>query len=137
MKKIIQLLCLIMITGVVKSQNLNISTSYKEICNWNPATSDFDQCGDNAEFASMFTLNADETMFNHTTSTIKSAYYVTKKEYSSTCSCYEYDVTSDVGNKYTFIVDLDHNMVKILSSGHDNAKDDYLITFTVKSHWKD
>ncbi len=138
MKKTIPFLCLMLIAGTLKAQTiLHMSTSYKELCYWNPSSSDFDKCGDNVEYASMLTLNGDETIFTHVTNDIKSSYYVSKKDYVASCSCYEYDVTSDVGNKYTFIVDLDKDMVKIMSSGHDDEKDDYLITFTVKSHWKD
>lgn len=137
MKTLTTLFSLLLISAALNAQTMHASTSYKEICNWNPGTSDFDRCGTNDEYASMFTLNSDETMFTHVTSDIKSSYYVTKRDYVTSCSCYEYDVTSDVGNKYTFIVDLDRDMIKIMSSGHDNEKDDYLITFTIKSHWKD
>jgi hypothetical protein len=114
-----------------------MSTSYKQTCFWNSSTKKFDQCGDETEYASMFTLNADETIFNHTTSDMKSTYYVSKKQYDADYDEYEYDVTSDVGNKYTFLVDLKNNELRILSSGHDNSSDDYLLTFTLKSSWKD
>ena len=138
MKKLIPFFFLMIISGALRAQTtVHASTSYKELCYWNATNSDFDKCGDNAEYASMFTINADETMFTHVTNDIKSSYYVTKKDYVTSCSCYEYDVTSDVGNKYTFIVDLDRNMIKIMSSGHDDEKEDYLITFTIKSHWKE
>lgn len=137
MKKIIPLLCLVMVTGILKAQStMHASTSYKEIRYWNPKTEKFDK-GNNVEFNSMFTLNADESIFNHVTNDIKSSYYVTKKKYMDGCSCYSYDVTSDVGNKYTYFVDLPKDMIKIMSIGHKDAYDDYLIIFTIKSHWTD
>jgi hypothetical protein len=125
-------------SSLVKAQGtLYASTSYKEFRYWNTNTSKFDRSEGNNEYNSMFTLNADETMFTHTTNDIKSSYYVNKKKYMDGCSCYSYDVTSDVGNKYTFFVDLDRDMVKIMSIGHSDEKDDYLIIFTIKKHWKD
>jgi hypothetical protein len=137
MKKIIPLLCLVLLTGMLKAQSIHASTSYKQFRYWNPATSKFDRSGDNVEYSSMFVLNGDETMFTHTTNDIKSSYYINKKTYMDGCSCYSYDVTSDVGNKYTFFVDLDKDMIKIMSIGHSDEHDDYLIIFTIKKHWKD
>ena len=138
MKKIIPILCLVLFAGMANAQTMmHASTSYKEFRYWNPNTSKFDKSDGNNEFSSMFTLNGDETIFTHTTNDIKSSYYVTKKKYMDGCSCYSYEVTSDVGNKYTFFVDLPKDMIKIMSIGHSDEHDDYLIIFTIKSHWKD
>ncbi len=138
MKKLIQLCGLVLVAGIIHAQStLHISTDYKQTCYWNTTTSDFDKCGDNAEFSSMFTLNDAETIFTHTTSDIKSSYYVKDKEYKSEYDSYIYNVTSDVGNKYMFIVDLKNKLLKILSSGHSDAADDYLLKFSIKSSWKD
>ncbi len=138
MKKLISALFLVFITLSIRAQStLHMSTSYKQICYWNPSASLFDKCGTNDEYPSLFTLNGDETMFTHTTKDIKSSYYISKRDYISSCSCYSYAVTSDVGNKYTFIVDLEKDAVKILSSGHKDENDDYDIIFTIKSHWKE
>lgn len=138
MKIIIPFIYLLLLTGTLNAQTtLHASTSNKEICYWNSGTSDFDKCGSNDEYSSMFTLNAQETMFTHITNEIKSTYYIDKKELVEKCNCNKYDVTSDVGNKYTFIVDLDNKMFKIMALGHAEDKDDYLIIFTIKSSWKD
>ena len=137
MKKLTLLLGLLIFTIALRAQTVHMTTSYKQTCYWNQTTLKFDQCGDNGEYASMFTLNADETIFDHTTSDMKSSYYVSKRQYDAEYDEYEYDVTSDVGNKYTFLVDLKNNELRILSSGHDDSGDDYLITYTLKSSWKD
>ncbi|HVX48836.1 MAG TPA: hypothetical protein VHB48_01715 [Chitinophagaceae bacterium] len=138
MKTTFFILGFIAISAFVKAQStLHISTDHKQTCYWNDNNSTFDNCGDNEEFASLFTLNESETMFTHTTQDIKSSYYVKSKEYKADYDSYMYDVTSDVGNKYTFIIDMKNKLVKILSSGHTNASDDYLLKFSIKSSWKD
>ena len=40
-----------------------------------------------------------------------------------------FDVTSDVGNKYTFIVDTTNSLMKIVS-------DNQLIVFMIEAKWK-
>jgi hypothetical protein len=137
MKTIILSCVMAVLTVAVQAQTMHISTSSKQTCYWNESTQKFDKCGDDAEYVSLFTINPDETVFTHTTNDIKSSYFVSKKTYNSEYDEFEYDVTSDVGNKYTFFVDLKNNLVKIMSSGHDNGADDYLISFTVKKSWKD
>lgn len=138
MKKFIQLCCFVLSAGIIHAQEtLHISTDYKQTCYWNESKSTFDNCGDNAEYASMFTLNADQTIFTHTTASIKSSYYVKDHEYRSDYDSYIYNVTSDVGNKYMFIIDLKNKLVKIMSSGHSNSSDDYLLKFSIKNSWKD
>jgi hypothetical protein len=138
MKKLIQLCCMVFMAGAIHAQGtLHVSTDYKQTCYWNESKSTFDKCGDNTEYASMFTLNADETMFTHTTATIKSSYYVKDKEYKADYDSYVYNVTSDVGNKYMFIIDQKNKLLKILSSGHSSSGDDYLLKFSIKSSWKD
>ena len=129
---------LLVICCITQAQSgLHVSTSNKEFCYWNPSTKLFDKCGDNPEFLSMFVFNSDQTVIVHTTNDIKSSYFVSSKDYMSGCSCYAYTVTSDVGNKYTFIADFEKGLFKILSSGHTEETDDYLIMFTIKSHWYD
>ncbi len=129
---------MVLLAGVIHAQTtLHISTDYKQTCYWNDTKGTFENCGTNDEFPSMFTLNADQTIFTHTTSDIKSSYYVKDKEYKSEYDSYVYNVTSDVGNKYMFIIDLKNKLVKILSSGHTNSSEDYLLKFSIKNSWND
>ena len=139
MKKFIPIVFLLFAGFFAKAQNslLNISTSQKETRYWNPATNKFDDSDGIIDYSSLFTFNDAETMFTHVTQDMKSSYYVDSKKYLDGCSCYSYDVKSDVGNKYTFFLDIDKNALKIMSVGHDNAKDDYLILFTIKKSWRD
>ncbi len=138
MKKILTLICVMFFAVSIQAQTAqNISTNYKQTCYWSKSSAAFTDCGDNKEYSSLFKINSDATMFYHTTNDIKSTYYVSKKNYLSNCDCYSYDVISDVGNKYTFIVDLEKNQLKIMSLNHSSTDDDYMILFKVKSNWKD
>ena len=138
MKKIIKLCFLLLVAGSLQAQSSRyVSTSNKKTCYWNASSAAFDNCGDNAEYNSLFILNEDETMFTHTTNDMKSAYYVKEKKYLSSCSCYSYSVTSDVGNKYIYILDFDNDQLMIKSLGHKDEADDYTLIFSIKRTWKD
>jgi len=129
---------LLLVSGLAQAQttgSVSISTSNKEVCFWTPGTKAFDKCGTNDDYASMFLINSDQTTITHTTNDIKSTYYVNSKDFLTDCNCYSYDVTSDVGNKYTFFMDYDKGLVRVLSSGHSDESDDFLILYTIKSHW--
>ena len=110
MKHIILLFCpaLCCPHGVNAQKASYYSTNYKQECWWNDATQKYDKCT-GSEQSSMFKLNADQTMFHHTTEKISSDYYVTKKEYDKDNDVYTYDVKSDVGNSYFFVVDIKNN----------------------------
>lgn len=115
---------------------LHITTSSKQLCYWDADTKKFDiNCDDNPEYVSLFEFNADGTVITHTTSNIKSSYFVTSKKYDADYAADEYEVTSDVGNKYTFIVNLNAKNFVILSDGHSSTANDYIIKYAIKSHW--
>lgn len=108
----------------------NYSCTYRSYCDWNASTSKFENC-EGYEDNSLFEMNKDETMFIHTTATIKSSYYVKKKEYDSQNDVYVYEVTSDVGNKYTYIFDAKNKEIRAVFVNGDNQTQ--MVTFTVKS----
>jgi hypothetical protein len=78
--------------------------------------------------SSLFVLNPEETIFEHTTPTIKSSYYVQSKKNEG--KVYNYEVKSDVGNSYTFEVDLEQNKIDIV------GKTDKGRWFIVRRHLK-
>lgn len=76
-------------------------------------------------------MNEAETMFTHTTETMKSSYYVTGREYDSEYDVYTYLVTSDVGNKYYYIFDLKNKEIRaLIKDENDNLQ---LLRFYVKA----
>jgi hypothetical protein len=76
-------------------------------------------------------------MFHHTTEKISSDYYVTKKEYDKSNDVYTYDVKSDVGNTYFFIVDIKNNQIRIVGNNKTSDNKTYMHVYTVKQSWTD
>lgn len=74
------------------------SCDYRQNCDWNSVTEEYDKCGDSYEEASLFKINKDGTVITHTTDNIKSTYYINSKEYDKVNDIWIYDVTSDIGN---------------------------------------
>ena len=74
-------------------------------------------------------MNESETLFTHTTETIKSTYYVKEKEYDN--EVFAYTVTSNVGNEYYYIFDLKHKKVRAVFV-NDEGKT-MLLRFLVKA----
>lgn len=109
------------------------SCDTREHCDWDSTSMEYVNC-DKTDMNSMFKLNAAQTMFEHTTPDLSSAYYVTSHEYDSQNNVEVYKVTSDVGNNYTFIVDTAYSEVRIVGQS-DNAI--YMLRFHIKSTWSD
>ena len=133
------LLMIVLIAGVmsVSAQSMYVSSEKRQTCYWNEALSKFSGCGDIESYESLFVLNGDATIFTHTTSKIKSSYYVKDKVYNKEKDLTTYDVVSDVGNKYQFIIGDGAVNFVILSTGHAKSEDDYIIKFPIKRKWKD
>ena len=119
------------VTANAQTGTFNFSTSYKQECYWNSTLEKYDNCSGSTQ-VSLFTLNPDQTMFHHTTSTISSDYYVISKECDDNVCVY--DVKSDVGNNYYFIIDLKNNQIRIVKNNKDNTKT-YMIIHTIKRYW--
>ncbi len=135
MKHILSLLVITILTvNNARSQAMYFSTNYKQECWWNSTTQKYDNCTGSDE-SSLFKLNADKTMFHHTTASISSDYYVTKHEYDNTNDVNTYDVKSDVGNTYYFIIDVKNNQVRIVGSNKTSNDKTYIHVYTIKKAW--
>ncbi len=137
MKRLVIFLAMVVATNAIRAQTVYISSDNRQSCFWDSTDQKFSLCGNLEDFESMFTLNAGETMFVHTTKNMKSSYYIKGKTYSAENDTYTYDVVSDVGNKYQFILGKDAANFIILSTGHTDTKDDYIMKFPIKKKWSD
>lgn len=113
-------------------QVANFSTDYMENCKWNDSTQKFSDCT-GSDDATLFKLNKDKTQFVHYTPSIKSTYFVDSWSYDQPNDVYIYQVTSDIGNKYTFVVDLTSEQIRIL--GTDSYGKYYMIKHYIKKYW--
>ena len=135
MKHLISILCITaFITLNAKAQGTFYSTNYKQECWWNESTSKYDNCKGSEE-SSLFKLNSGATMFHHTTEKISSDYYVTKKEYDKENNVYTYDVKSDAGNTYYFIIDTTQKQIRIVGNNKTSSNQTYIHVYTVKKSW--
>jgi len=135
MKKVLFIFIVAMIfSNRVDSQTMYFSTSYKQECWWNESSGKYENCTGNDE-SSLFKLNSEQTMFHHTTEKISSDYYVSKHEYDKDNDVYTYDVKSDAGNTYFFIIDLKKNQVRIVGNNKTSNQKTYMHIYTVKKSW--
>ena len=129
MKKLLIFSFVFVFTLPTLSAQVSFSCDYRESCYYSEYTESYSRCGGYEE-PSLFIMNEDETMFTHTTETIKSTYYVKKKKYDSENDVFFYYVTSDVGNEYIYCFDVNAKEIRILI---ENDEDIYIIKFRVKS----
>ena len=109
------------------------SSYEKKICDYNNKTGKYDDCSEK-EYNTLFKMNKAETMIEHTTPDLKSSYYVNDKKYNDSISLYMYMVTSDVGNKYIFVFDIDAKEIRVLGESKETGNY-YIITWYIKKMW--
>lgn len=118
--------------GQLAYTQVYISTNKTEFCTYNERTEKFDNCKDWEE-NTMFEVNAEETMFTHTTNDISSAYYV--KDKSEEDGMILWTVVSDVGNKYVYVFDFENEMVSVVGNSDDAGQ--FMKTYFIKRAWTD
>ena len=131
MKKI---LLLLFITPIICFSQTSFSCDLKEFCDWNEYKETWENDCNPFEYNCLFVMNKDETMFVHTTETMKSTYYVKKSrstQEEEDEGLFTYDVVSDAGNKYYFIFDMANKEVKTITEDENGSS--ILIRYYVKS----
>lgn len=117
MTKVFSLMLCALIFGTAMKINAQttISCDQRTYCKWDEYLDEYNDC-DSWEDNSLFEINESETMFTHTTSSMKSSYYIKSQKASKNSDgeriviC---DVISDVGNKYiymSFVLKVDISM---------------------------
>ena len=107
------------------------SINSTKTCYWNAGTKAYENCKD-ADQSSLFVFNANKTVFTHTTDNLTSKYYVQSNQYNTENKLTQYEVVSDAGNKYTFMVPDDANSIVVVNVAADPA---YYIKFIVRRKW--
>jgi hypothetical protein len=110
---------------------LSIST-YKRIdAYWNDSKEDWVITSED-ENATLFEFNKEFTMFKHTTSNISSTYYIKSSSYDKYKERYELSITSDVGNKYTMIIDIANKNLRFIYAKSGTT---YAVQHSIKNSW--
>jgi hypothetical protein len=108
-----------------------LSTQKKNTCFWDAQQGQYRNCQEE-DAATLFVLNANKSMFKHTTDQMTSTYYVQRTEYDNKNKLMKYDVVSDAGNKYTFMITDDFSYLTIFC---EKGNDSYIIKYSVKRKW--
>ena len=116
--------------NAVRSQ-IYVSCTHRDYYKYNQVTEEFEyQHGYDEN--SLYKINSQWTMFEHTTPSISSSYYVSSSEYDEEENLLVMNVVSDVGNKYLYSFDMGEKKVRILFNNDEELQ---LIVFTVKKFW--
>ena len=109
----------------------NISCYHRDVCLWNDDSKDFDDC-EGYDENSLFVINAAETMFEHTTPTMSSAYFIKEKVQDPETGVWMLSVTSDVGNEYLYFLDFEADEIRIAA---ETSGEMVMIMFKIKKTW--
>ncbi len=132
MRTLFTTLSLVFVSVMWCNAQTYIYTSEREYCAYNTSNEEFDKC-DSWEDHTLFIIDARETKFDHYTDDVKSTYTIDKKEWNDDMEMNLWYVTSNAGNKYTCIFNIEGGVIAML---YDSGDESFIVTFTVKKKWK-
>ncbi len=112
---------------------LNISTEKRLTAYWDDDDEEWVLLTEK-EDNTLFHFNESMTMFTHTTATISSTYYIKSKEYDGSAQRYDMSIVSDVGNKYTMVIDVKNSNLRFIYTKGDMT---YAVQHNIKNAWTD
>jgi hypothetical protein len=107
------------------------STDKRKTCYWDAKDKAYRNCQEE-DAATLFVLNPNKTVFKHTTEKMTSSYFIQNKVYKDDKKTTNYEVVSDAGNKYTFMVPDDSSYLLIFC---DKGDDSYYMSYSIKRKW--
>ena len=132
MKKIIFTLTIILCGIQNISAQMHISTFLRRDAFFNETTQEYDLLNEDKEELTFFEFNKELTMFKHTTPTITSAYMVKSYTEDKENERWEFDIMSDVGNKYLLILDMKNDNIRFIYKRNDST---YQVHHSIKKLW--
>jgi hypothetical protein len=134
MKKIIFTLAIILSGIQNTSAQMHISTFLRRDAIFNETTNEYDLQNEDKEELTFFEFNKELTMFKHITPTITSAYTIKSSKEDKENDRWEFDIMSDIGNKYLMILDLKNDNIRIIYKKKGTT---YLVQHSIKKIWLD
>ena len=113
---------------------MNISTNLRQDGVYNEVSEEWEVLSTDDEELTFTVFNKDFTMFKHTTASITSAYMIKSSEEDKEREQWELDIVSDVGNKYTMLIDLKNDNIRFIYKDDDKM---YMVHHTIKKVWFD
>lgn len=132
MKKTILLFTLV-VMGVYAQAQSYFSCTHRENYQYNVESNEYIYLSGFDE-KSLFKMNEDMTMFEHTAPDISSTYYVSNSEFDESNNALIMDVVSDEGNEYRYFFDYKNKKIKVVFTRDDGK---YLLIYTIKKYWKE
>ena len=112
---------------------LYISTEKRIDAFWSSTKEDWIVISEEAT-PTLFKFNEKMTMFEHTTTNISSTYYIKDYTYDEDNEEYHLNITSDVGNVYLMVIDINDNNLRFL---YEKNGISYAVQHNIKSSWKE
>lgn len=134
MKSKLITICLLTFLSINVFAQMNISTNFRQDGIWDDEKEEWSIFSTYDEEITFFEFNKDLTMFKHTTASITSAYMIKSQKYDEENERYEFDVVSDVGNKYYMIFDLKNENVGFIYEREGSL---FLVQHSIKRIWFD
>ena len=114
------------------SGQLTISTDLRTDGVWNDKSNEWEVISEDDEELTFFKFNKDMSMFRHITPGLTSAYLIESQSYDEESDQYTFEVTSDVGNKYVMVIDLEANQIRFVYDANGKS---YLVQHRIKKAW--
>lgn len=113
---------------------LSVSTDSRMDFSWDKEKETWEFQNEDPEALTFFEFNEDFTMIKHTTSNTTSAYMIKSQEHDEEegRNQYIFMVTSDVGNKYMMIYDVENGNIRFITGDFSS-----MIKYRIKSSWAD
>ena len=135
MKHILTTISVLLGVLISTAQAVTVTTVNEQLCYYNTETGLYDkECNPYIEASGRIAFNEEQTLFVHTIDNMKSTYYVDYQDHTerledgTEVNYYWYEVTSDVGNKYSLIIDIKENIVTFI-----NSDKGYFLTYIIKA----
>ena len=111
----------------------NILTNFRRVDIFDKEKEEWetDSFGENFGF---FEFNKDFTILKYTAASSTAAYMIKSYKYDDEYDQYEFDIVSDVGNKYLMIFDVKNNNLRFIYEQYGRS---WLVSFTITKLWSD
>jgi hypothetical protein len=120
--------------GSTLNAQLHISTNLREDFSWNSTKEDWVFISQDEEELTFFDFNKDMTIMKHTTPSITSSYMIKSSKKDEKKDQWQFDLVSDVGNKYLMIIDIKNNNLRFIGTQKDQV---FMVRHKIKRVWND
>ena len=134
MKKFASLIVLFLFSVSHFYAQMHISTDLRQDAVFNQDTKKYEITSEDKDELTFFEFNKGLTMFKHTTPTITSSYVISSSTQDEENDRWEFEIQSDVGNKYFMILDIPNDNIRFIYKKEGTT---LLVQHHIKRVWFD